>query len=236
MIRTAWVLGMVAAGGMLIGLAAGCEAQKAQPSAAKAPAAAPVAPVSELVLPAPGASAVLTEANFVMNWRVLGPFKFKETDFAGEHQQASADHPFVPNEGQLAGTQEAPAGTSWQNVLFKGEAQAGQVNLDALYGGAEYVAAYAVAWLDCPQVVPDAKLYVGSDDYIKVWVNGECVHTFKTARRASSPDQDVVPNIRLKKGLNRIVVKCVDIVFDFDFYFRLTDAKGGPMAVKTKAP
>jgi len=241
--KTALLCSLLGTCAILAGLLAGCEPKKgapgggkaATPAAEKAPAkASQAAATSQLILPSAGASSFITEKNFVMDWLVLGLFKFKEADFAGDQQQASADHAFMPNEGDLDGTQAAPAGTTWQALHFKGDAQAGQVNLDKLYSTIDYAAAYAVAWLDCPEAVANAKILAGSDDYLKIWVNGKLVHTYKTARRASDRDQDAITGITLKKGLNRIVVKCVDVVFDWDFYFRLADGKDAPIAIKPK--
>jgi hypothetical protein len=174
-------------------------------------AAAPKA-VSTLVMPAAGASPFLTEANFVTNWLVLGPFTFGEGDFGGDQQTAAANKEFMPNEGDLDGTQEAPAKTKWQEKQFKEGAQAGAVDLDALFGGIDHAAAYCVANLDCPEDLKDAKMLTGSDDYIKVWINGKQVHSYNKERRGSDWDQDTVKGIELKKGMNRVVVKCTDVV------------------------
>lgn len=207
---------------------AGCEPTASRPATMKAPSQA----VSELVMPADKATPFITEKDFVMNWLVLGPIAFTESDFGGDEQQPSADNEFVKNEAALDGTQKAPQGATWQEKLFKGDVQAGQVDLNALYNEADHSAAYAVAWLKCTDDVKDAKLYVGSDDYLKVWINGKLVHTYKTARRASNQDQDCIKGIRLEKGYNHVVVKCVDVVLGWDFYFRLTDAKDRPIVAK----
>jgi len=210
---------------------AGCTCPLAK-KAATTPGKQPGRAVNEVVLPGPNASMTLTEGNFVMNWLVLGPFKFGEGDFGGEQQQAATDKEFMPDEAALDGTQKAPEGTACKENLFKGDAKPGQVNLDAFYGTIDHAAAYAVCWLDCPADIPDAGLCIGSDDYVKVWINGKLVHTYKEVRRASDWDQDKVAGIKLNKGLNRVVVKCVDVVLDWDFYFRLTDKNGLPMTVK----
>jgi hypothetical protein len=210
-------------------LAGGCVPQRRGEGAAANPGA-----VSELTLPTEKTSSSATEKSFVMDWLVLGPFKFGEADFGGDQQQPAAAHAFVRDEAALDGTQVAPPGAAWKANHFAGNAGTGQVDLDSFYGAIEHAAAYAVAWLDCPEDRSDLKLYVGSDDYLKIWINGKLVHTYDVQRRASSADQDVVKGIRLAKGLNRVVVKCVDVVFDWDFYLRLTDAKDKPVAVKAK--
>jgi hypothetical protein len=238
---TARVYRILTVGALLMGLAFGCvEAEKkSAPPGTKtgAPAAKgqpPAEAISDLVPPTAATSPLITEKDFVMDWLVLGPFQFKEDDFGGDQQQPSAEHPFVKNEGDLDGTQPAPEGTTWKAVRFKGDVQAGQVGLDKFYGTIDHAAAYAVAWLNCSEDIKDGKIYAGSDDYLKIWVNGKLVWTYKAARRSSNRDQDVVTGVTLRKGLNRIVVKCVDVVFDWDFYFRLTDSKDKPVSVKPK--
>lgn len=192
--------------------------------------------IVKLVLPSDETSPFLTEENFVMTWTVLGPFNFKSTDFGGDHQQGAVDHEFIKDEAKLDGTQKAPEGTKWQTKTFADGIQAGQVSLEKLYGAPDHAAAYAVTWLDSPEDVKDATLRVGSDDYLKIWINGKLVHTYKKERRGSDWDQDVAKGIELKKGLNHVVVKCVDVVGDYDFYFRLTDKAERPLATQLVKP
>lgn len=199
------------------------------------PARTPTQAISNLALPTGRTGTAVSEKHFVMDWLMLGPITFKEADFGGGHQQPSADQEFVKNEGGLDGTQTPPEGAKWQENRFASLEGDGRVDLDAFYNQADHVAAYAVAWLKCPAAVKDAKLYVGSDDYLKIWINGKRVHTYKTERRAGEADQDCVTGISLKQGYNRVVVKCVDVVLGWNFYFRLTDAKDRPIAVKAAA-
>ncbi|MCX5682265.1 MAG: hypothetical protein NT049_01080, partial [Planctomycetota bacterium] len=93
------VLAMAA---MVLTLAAGCVPETrtgpaAGPVAVKAP---PDCPANlTLVMPTGTAPASLSDAHFVTSWLLLGPFTFKEGDFGGDQQQASADKEFMPNEG-----------------------------------------------------------------------------------------------------------------------------------------
>ena len=227
---------------MVWGATAGCGqiARKPYDTPAPAPAPAPVkappanAAVGELVLPTAETGPAVTEKHFVMNWMLLGPFTFKETDFGGGHQQAAIDRAFMPNEADLDGTQPVPAGAAWKVMRFAGTEEAGQIDLDAAYGGIDHACVYAVAWLDCPRDVADARLCAGSDDYLKVWINGKLVHTYNKERRAGVADQDVVSGIALRKGTNRVVVKCVDVVLGWNFFLRLTDSQGKPILVRPK--
>jgi hypothetical protein len=234
--------GVPAMAAMVLTLAAGClppGSGKKQPAVeTPAPVAVKAPPASaacmDLVLPTAETGTAVTAKHFVTNWMLLGPFQFKESDFGGDQQQASIDKEFVANEGALDGTQKPPAGAAWKSMQFTSTDPAGMVDLDPVYDGLEHVAAYAVAWLDCPQDLPNAKLYVGSDDYLKVWINGRLVHTYKKERRAGEADQDIVSGIALQKGPNRIVIKCVDVVLGWNFFFRLTDAQGRPILVKPR--
>ena len=51
----------------------------------------------------------------------------------------------------------------------------------------------------------DAELRCGSDDGIRIWLNGKLVHDHEV-RRGFNPDSDKVP-IHLKAGRNCILVK-----------------------------
>jgi len=202
----------------------------------EAEAVEPVGAVNEVVPPGPDADPFLTEEDFVMRWRVLGPFTFDAADFGGGDQPASADELFVEDEAGLTGGEAAPDGTYWHEATFEGNVQAGQVDLDALYDGINHAAAYAVAYLYCPQPIENATLWVGSDDYIKVWINGELVHSYGVERRGSDWDQDEVSGVSMQEGYNRVVVKCVDVVGGWDFYFRLDDAEQNPYMIRPREP
>ena len=193
----------------------------------------PTRAVSDLVLPSETTSPFLTEADFVTDWLVLGPFTFGENDFGGGQQQDAAKKEFMPAEAALDGTQKAPAGAEWKEKRFTEGTQAGQVDLDGFYSSIDHAAAYAVAWLYCPAAIENAKLLVGSDDYITVWLNGQQILSYSKERRGSDWDQDKA-TVRLKKGYNRVVVKCVNVVSGWDFYFRLADAEDLPLAVKPR--
>ena len=226
------VYGRIARVGMVLGLAVaaagltGCEALMPHKEIT------PTKAISTLSAPA-GEAGEPAEGHFVTKWLMLGPFTFGEDDFGGDQQQPSADEAFMPKEARLDGTQEPPEGASWAENQFTGTAgRPGQVDLDALYKRIDHAAAYAVCWLECPRALPDAKLLTGSDDYLTVWINGKLVHAYKKERRAGEADQDTIENVALKKGYNRIVVKCVDVVRGWNFFLRLTDKDGKPLLVQ----
>src|SRR5262249_33502991 len=97
----------------------------------------------------------------------------------------------------------------------------GRVELGLLFGGAEYIAAYALNYVYSPEA-RDATLYVGSDDTVRVWLNGRLVHEYPAGREAV-PRQDAV-RVTLKAGRNVLLVKVGNGIVEHRFYL----SAGGP--------
>ena len=174
---------------------------------------------------------------FVEEWFLLGPIPFKAGDF-GSDVSLAIEHAFVAGEANLDGTQTPPAGASWKVGHFGQSAPEGCINLEKPFNGLQNAAVYAVTWIDLPREHRAAKLCLGCDDYSRVWVNGDLVFTHKEMPREGSADQHTVGGITLKKGLNRIVVKCVNLTGRWTFYLRLTDGadKAIPVRAVREAP
>ena len=185
---------------------------------------------SELVVPAKKVT-FPDSKHFITKWLLLGPITFGENEFGGGEQTASADKEFVAKEADLDGTQAAPKGAKWEAKDYSGAGDPGEIDL----GTPEHAVMYAVAWVDCPEAITNAQLLTASDDYIKIWINGKLVHTFKQEARGAEADQDTIKNISLNKGENRIVVKCVNILSAWKFYLRFADKAGNAFAVKPAA-
>src|SRR5262249_40628749 len=96
-------------------------------------------------------------------------------------------------------------------------------------------AAYAVSWAysDRDQAVT---LAVGSDDGVRLWVNGEQVHDVKGGRQAR-PGQDLV-KARLKKGWNEVRAKVDNIIgtWELCLEFRTADGRQPLKIVSTSSP
>jgi hypothetical protein len=183
--------------------------------------------VSHVKLPESVSSRFLSADNFVTRWTVCGPFKFKEIINEQSPPESIIHHAFVENEKNINDQTK-----KCQSLLpdLKAEQQfLGRVNLAKIYPGVEYAAAYAIAYLDSDKTVSNLKLYSGSGGYIKIWLNGQLIHTFNRHNRDSRWDQDIVNGIKLKKGRNQVVVKSITITKPWSFYFRLTDKNGLPL-------
>jgi predicted esterase len=90
------------------------------------------------------------------------------------------------------------------------------------------VIAYAyttVTWPKDEQVL----MALGSDDGVRVWLNGERIHTVPTPR-GITVDGDRIP-VHMKAGENRLLVKVEQGSGDWGFCVRLLDAGGAAVAL-----
>ena len=90
----------------------------------------------------------------------------------------------------------------------------------------DWAVAYAFTQVYSPQA-QDAKLLIGSDDGIKVWLNGKLVLS-KLVARGAQPGDDVVP-VKLSKGWTRILVKVEEQIGGWGFFFDVADSQGTPL-------
>jgi len=88
--------------------------------------------------------------------------------------------------------------------------------------------AYAVCYIKSDREQLGLRLLVGSDDQSKVYLNE--VEIYKAPiPRAFTPDQDTVPEVHLKAGLNVLVFKVVNEDWGWLGSIRFTDAAGKPV-------
>ena len=80
--------------------------------------------------------------------------------------------------------------------------------------------AYAFATVTSTSAL-ETDLYVGSDDGIKIWINGRVVHENRVDRGLAVDEDGVV--VKLEKGINRILVKVDQGVVAWGFCLRFRD-------------
>ncbi|MGV3719486.1 MAG: family 78 glycoside hydrolase catalytic domain [Actinomycetota bacterium] len=93
---------------------------------------------------------------------------------------------------------------------------------------------WAVAYLAATLKSPDERrvtLHFGSDDALKVWLNGRLIASH-AGDRAAAPDQHNVP-VTLRAGENRLLAKVVQGHSKWEFFFR---ASGHATGVEQSAP
>ncbi|MBT7095795.1 tandem-95 repeat protein, partial [Candidatus Poribacteria bacterium] len=71
----------------------------------------------------------------------------------------------------------------------------------------------------------EVDLYVGSDDSIAVWLNGELVHV-NPIERAADPDQDLIESVFLRRGRNILMLKVAESSGSWGAFARFDDASG----------
>ncbi len=95
-----------------------------------------------------------------------------------------------------------------------------KIDLDAYYHDPVDCAVYAYTEFIAPKS-QKAELWIGSDESIKVWINGEQVYAFKGARRHRLPDDEAPVSIR--KGRNTLLVRESQRRGKFDFSLNICE-------------
>src|SRR5262249_50183003 len=134
---------------------------------------------------------------FMKQWLVLGPIPIAPQSVSSPDEDSQKKAFGTDWLGPVGGeTRIAPdlsaaitiSGKTyhWQAVKSSGEA----VSLESLFGKPNYAVAYAA----CDIIMPEAAtqlLSIGSDDGVKIWLNGEKVHDH-WALRGLEKDDDLV--------------------------------------------
>ena len=152
---------------------------------------------------------------FIRDWNLVGPFEAADMD----------DLPTVyPPETEAAPAKsykgKGGADVRWRTVRAD---DTGYIRLDDLIRPNEQAIVYATAYVLSPDD-REAALLVGSDDGVRVWTNGELVHT-NPVYRAAEPDLDRV-DVRLKKGWNKVLIKVLQGAGGWGYFARFADPDG----------
>ncbi len=171
------------------------------------------------------------DAGVIRDWLVLAPLPFKgASDLNLLRQQ-------VPNESQLrprAGGRPSvgDSGPSWTplhlgNVAYQLDFR-GWVNSNHPALETDWQVGYAVTYVWSDHEQSNLTLLVGSDDQSRVYWNGEEIYR-QLAVRGWLADEDEIPGIRLKPGLNVLVLKVANGTEGWVGSVRMVDADGGPV-------
>ncbi len=148
------------------------------------------------------------ERDMIAEWQIVGPFPSPEAGEVSLEQETELEQDFARvGEGFVDLKQSYSSdGNGGEKVGWKAiTAAKGQVRLDQHLGDHEWAIAYGYAEID--SVHPrDVVLGCGSDDGVKLWLNGKVVHQHEIGR-GYAPDSDEV-RVHLHAGVNRLLVKC----------------------------
>ncbi|HNS18954.1 MAG TPA: HEAT repeat domain-containing protein [Sedimentisphaerales bacterium] len=152
--------------------------------------------------------------DYIVAWQVSGPYT--------KDAQANEliDTVFPPEqEGQQAQWQAMPAGTTPASPWLV------EPDKVATLAGDKRVA-YLRTTISSPKE-QKARLEVGSDDGVKIWLNGQVVHA-NNAERAVQPGEDKV-DVTLKEGANSVLVKLVQNAGQWAMCLRFRAPDGGKL-------
>jgi len=152
---------------------------------------------------------------YLAAWQIAGPYAE-----AGKNYLSLFDTAFPPEKPDSKGLE-------WR-ALPVPETQGGPVTFDLLksVGGTECLA-YVRAWIHSDKA-QDARLEVGVDDGIKIWLNGQVV---LAANRGGKylPDE-FKADVSLRQGANPLLVKVTQSTGPWAFSIRLVKRDGTPLA------
>lgn len=157
---------------------------------------------------------------------ILGPFPVEEgVEKPDDQQKKAAFQQELLSPENLPVVKEGMGlmhmGQSYQ--WLKAELKDSYLDLDKFYNKHDYVYAYAYAELDMPEA-SKRLVGIGSDDAIRIWLNGELVHD-NFALRPHKANDDVI-ELSFKKGKNQLLVKVLDDRYDWGFslqFLQLSD-------------
>ena len=157
------------------------------------------------------------DRKYISEWYIIGPFpnpRRSEKERLGldivypPEREIDFEKVYVGADSQLV---------SWK--LYK-TPKDGRFHLWDKVKPYELVVTYAFTYIYSPNE-RDVPLLIGSDDGIKVFVNGKPVYK-KLLVRISEPDQDRI-NIHLKKGWNTLLLKIENNFGGYAFFARVID-------------
>ncbi len=164
---------------------------------------------------------LVDELGFLTDWQLIGPFDNEQG--SGFDRTVLDPAGPVDLEAVLRGKDQRDA--SWRRIPSR---KSGFVPLTSLFHPATQCMAYAATTVDMPADTAVA-FRVGSDEGIRLWVNGREVLR-REVRRSCELDQDTV-GIVLPEGRSLIVAKVTQLTGNWGFGIRLTDPAGRPLEI-----
>jgi hypothetical protein len=155
---------------------------------------------------------VLAKGFFVPDWWIIGPFD--NSDANGLQTVYPPETEFKKDKAYFGKNKKTIGWEYYQNK------QSGYIDFTKIYKPSDNGVAYARRVITMPK--DDVlKIGVGSNDGVRLWVNGKLELDNKIARKAE-PNQDIL-NISLKKGENTILLKIDQLGGGWGFYFSVLD-------------
>lgn len=153
---------------------------------------------------------------YIPEWQLIGPFANPRD---AKLNRLGLDAPYPPEKSiDLGATYKGVDGQDVRWTLTR-TPEHGRMDLYQ-FDPYEMVVVYALTYVYSPkqQVLP---MLLGSDDGVKVFLNGREIHRF-LAVRVAAPDQDRIP-LHLNEGWNTVMLKIENNYGGYNFYARVLD-------------
>jgi hypothetical protein len=166
-------------------------------------------------------------------WRLLGSFPIDSASPFPTDRPVDLSAKYNDRKGQP---------TAWKpSAPVDGQST---IDLGQLYGRDDRLAAFACTEIPSP-TARSARMLIGSDDTLTVWLNGKTVYDFRSSRSYTAAADRV--DVSLDKGVNQIVVKCGNLNGEWKFSLAVTPPPEvyrpitnwrvvGPFAIGDKPP
>jgi hypothetical protein len=153
---------------------------------------------------------------YIPEWYVIGPFPNARDE---KLQRLGLDTPFPPE--QEIRLEARYDGVNGQRVGWELKKTPPKGRFDLYdFDPYEMVVVYALTYVYAPRAL-EVPFLLGSDDGVKVFLNGKEIHRF-LAIRVAAPDQDRIP-LALKEGWNTLLLKIENNYGGYNFYARVID-------------
>jgi hypothetical protein len=160
--------------------------------------------------------------DYISKWKVIGPFPAGNENRRGLDVKTSVDDAFATAiAGQIDLSARHSIGSRkvhWKPVAAD---ECGKIDLESVLGAVDWAVAYADAEFHADEA-RDVIFRIGSDDGIKVWLNGTLVHWHEVGRGYRA-DSDFATG-RIRAGINRIFVKIDNYTGGWGFGVAITEA------------
>ncbi len=177
------------------------------------------------------ASFYLSQEGAIGNWLMLGPL----TDPSGTEPLQGHDYDFLNGEEDISPEKEERIeidGEKYQWKIFSNENTV--MVLHRQIGTLENVTVYFFCLLEVAQS-GDYVFHVGSDDSVKIWLDGEKIHDIKEVRGIGETRDHV--SAAMSKGQHRLLVKVDQHTGGWGLAFQVKDAQGNvPQDMKIVLP
>jgi hypothetical protein len=155
---------------------------------------------------------VLAKDHFLTDWWIIGPFE--NPDEKGLQVVYPPEKEFETGK-TYRGSKNATV--TWQRFMNK---QSGYIDFTKILQPSDIGVAYARGIINMSKDA-NIKIGIGSNDGVRLWVNGKLEHDNKIARKAD-PNQDIL-TIPLFKGENTVLLKIDQLGGGWGFYFSVLD-------------